>query len=64
MKHVTIPKMNPPEVHFIYGNIHTAICGEMLPRKTEFTTEKVNCKECIRLVEQCKTVKEYEYIKP
>jgi len=65
MKHVTSGDVNlKATVHFMYGSATRAICGAIMPAISYYTTVRVDCEKCIRMVEQCKTVKESEYIKP
>ncbi|MDP1708264.1 MAG: hypothetical protein Q8L89_04275 [Gammaproteobacteria bacterium] len=65
MKHVNPDVFKPWSlIHFIYGSPDRALCGAVIPITGEFTTDQVNCSKCIRTVEQCKNVKETEYIKP
>jgi len=56
-------------VHFLNsGQSDVALCGQDLAGDSELgweaaeqTKEKVNCKDCIRIVEHCKKIKRSEW---
>lgn len=60
-----------PEIHFVdFGQKDMALCGHDLAgddcygytyEEATDTKEKVNCKDCIAIVEYCKKIKASEY---